>query len=168
MMAAHDTVTTSATSLVWLLARNPEWQDKLRQEVISVTGGPDASGNPRPLDFDDLGKIELTEMAFKEALRMIPPVSSMPRRALKNFDYGGYRIPAGAMVGINVHYVHHSPEYWDDPERFDPMRFTPDKLRDRHKYARVPFGGAEHICLGLPLAPKIGRASCSERMGTIV
>src|SRR3546814_9755562 len=97
MMAAHDTVTTSATSLVWLLARNPEWQDKLRQEVISVTGGPDASGNPRPLDFDDLGKLELTEMAFKEALRMIPPVPSMPRRALKSFDYGGYRIPAGAM-----------------------------------------------------------------------
>src|SRR3546814_18758347 len=56
------------------------------------------------------------------------------------------------MVGINVHYVHHSPEYWDDPERFDPMRFTPDKLRDRHKYAWVPFGGGAHMCLGLHFA----------------
>lgn len=152
MMAAHDTITSSATSLVYLLARNPEWQDKLRQEVIAVTGGPDASGAPRPLDFDDLGKLELTEMAFKEALRLIPPVPSMPRRALGSFDYGGYRIPAGTMVGINVHYVHHSAEYWDDPETFDPMRFTPDKVRDRHKYAWVPFGGGAHMCLGLHFA----------------
>src|SRR3546814_6672645 len=107
MMAAHDTITSSATSLVWLLARNPEWQDKLRQEVIAVTGGPDASGAPRPLDFDDLGKLELTEMAFKEALRMIPPVPSLPRRALKSFDYGGYRI-ARKNTRLNFSHKHAS------------------------------------------------------------
>ncbi|KUO53662.1 MAG: cytochrome P450 [Sphingomonadales bacterium BRH_c42] len=152
MMAAHDTITSSATSLVWLLAKNPEWQERLRREIVAVTGGPDAWGAPRALDFDDLARLELTEMAFKEALRMIPPVPSMPRRALKSFDFRGIRIPAGAMVGINVHYVHNSPEYWDDPERFDPTRFTPEKVRDRHKYAWVPFGGGAHMCLGLHFA----------------
>ena len=152
MMAAHDTITSSATSLVWMLAQNPDWQDKLRDEIVSITGGTDADGRTRPLSYEDLGKLELTEMAFKEALRMIPPVPSMPRRALRDFEYGGYRIPAGTPVGINIHYVHHSDEHWDDPYSFDPMRFTPDKVKARHKYAWVPFGGGAHMCLGLHFA----------------
>jgi len=152
MMAAHDTITSSATALVYYLAKHPEWQEKLREEVFAVTGGPDGDGNPRPLDYDDLAKLDLTEMAFKESLRLIPPVPSMPRRALREFEYGGYRIPAGAMVGINIHWTHHSEEYWENPERFDPMRFTPDKVRERHKYAWVPFGGGAHMCLGLHFA----------------
>jgi cytochrome P450 len=152
MMAAHDTITSSATSLLWLLAKHPEWQQKLRDEVEAVTGGADAQGKPRDLAYEDLGKLELTEMAFKEALRFIPPVPSMPRRALREFDFGGYRIPAGTPVGINIHWTHHSDEYWDEPERFDPLRFTPDKVKARHKYAWVPFGGGAHMCLGLHFA----------------
>ncbi|WP_370031286.1 cytochrome P450 [Qipengyuania mesophila] len=152
MMAAHDTITSSATSLLWLLAKHPEWQEKLRQEVEAVTGGADAQGKPRDLAYDDIGKLELTEMAFKEALRFIPPVPSMPRRALRDFDFGGYRIPAGTPVGINIHWTHHSDEYWDEPEKFDPLRFTPDKVKARHKYAWVPFGGGAHMCLGLHFA----------------
>ncbi|WP_095012088.1 cytochrome P450 [Tsuneonella mangrovi] len=152
MMAAHDTITSSATTLIWLLAKHPEWQEKLRQEAIAVTGGPDAQGNPRPLDYDDLGKMELTEMAFKEALRIVPPVPSTPRRALRSFEFGGYTIPAGAGVSINTHFVHHSPEHWDDPEKFDPMRFTREAEKARHKYAWVPFGGGAHMCLGLHFA----------------
>ena len=152
MMAAHDTITSSATSLIYYLAKNPEWQEKLREEVFAVTGGPDGSGKARALDYDDLGKLELTEMAFKEALRMVPPVPSMPRRALREFEYEGYRIPAGTMVGINIYWTHHSEEYWEDPFTFDPMRFTPDKVKARHKYAWVPFGGGAHMCLGLHFA----------------
>lgn len=146
MMAAHDTITSSATSLIWLLAKHPEWQDKLRAEITAVTGGKSDIG------YDDLGKLELTEMAFKEALRMIPPVPSMPRRALKSFEFGGYHIPAGTTVGINTQYVHHMEEYWPEPDKFDPMRFTPEQVRGRHKYAWVPFGGGAHMCLGLHFA----------------
>ncbi|MDT8280115.1 MAG: cytochrome P450 [Erythrobacter sp.] len=152
MMAAHDTITSSATSLIYHLAANPAWQEKLREEIFAVTGGPDGQGNPRGLDYDDLVKLELTEMAFKESLRMIPPVPSMPRRALREFEFGGYRIPAGAMVGINIHWTHHSADYWDNPAIFDPMRFTPEQVRARHKYAWVPFGGGAHMCLGLHFA----------------
>ncbi|HBK16204.1 MAG TPA: cytochrome P450, partial [Erythrobacter sp.] len=60
MMAAHDTITSSATSLLWLLAKHPEWQDRLRDEIAAVTGGSDASGRPRDLEYDDLGKLDLT------------------------------------------------------------------------------------------------------------
>ena len=146
MMAAHDTITSSGTSLVWLLAKHPEWQEKLREELRAATN------DTGMLDYDALGSVELTEMAFKEALRMVPPVPSTPRRALKSFGFGGYRIPAGAAVGINTHYVHHDPQHWPDPYTFDPMRFTPDKVKARHKYAWVPFGGGAHMCLGLHFA----------------
>lgn len=152
MMAAHDTITSSATSLIYHLARSPEWQERLRQEILAVTGGLGADGLPRALEYDDLGKLEQVEMAFKEALRLIPPVPSMPRRALKAFEFGGYRIPAGAQVGINIHYVHHDPELWPDPERFDPLRFTREAEKARHKYAWTPFGGGAHMCLGLHFA----------------
>jgi cytochrome P450 len=146
MMAAHDTITSSATTLVQLLARHPDWQQRLRAEIVAVTGG---GGD---IDYADLGKLELTEMAFKEALRMIPPVPSTPRRALRAFEFGGYRIPAGTPVGINAQYVHHMEEHWPDPARFDPLRFTPDQVKARHKYAWVPFGGGAHMCLGLHFA----------------
>ncbi|MGH6787006.1 MAG: cytochrome P450 [Novosphingobium sp.] len=147
MMAAHDTITSSATSLVWLLAKNPDRQDKLRAEALAVTGG-----EGRPLAYDDLGKLELTEMAFKEALRLIPPVPSLPRRALREFEFGGYRIPAGSGVGISPAAVHLMEEYWPEPAKFDPLRFTPDEVAKRHKYAWVPFGGGAHMCLGLHFA----------------
>jgi cytochrome P450 len=145
MMAAHDTITSSATSLVYYLAKHPEWQDRIRDEAFAVTGGHD-------LAYEDLGRLELTEMAFKEALRLIPPVPSLPRRALRDFSFGGYHIPAGAGVGINIHWTHHAEEYWPEPERFDPMRFTREAEKARHKYAWVPFGGGAHMCLGLHFA----------------
>ena len=147
MMAAHDTITSSASSLVWLLAKNPEWQGKLRAEILAVTGGAG-----RPLAYDDLGKLDLTEMAFKEALRLIPPVPSMPRRALREFTYKGVRIPAGSPVGISPAAAHMDEEHWPEPRRFDPLRFTPEQVAKRHKYAWVPFGGGAHMCLGLHFA----------------
>ncbi len=152
MMAAHDTITSSATSFVHDLARYPEWQEKLRQEIVAVTGGPDAQGKARPLDYDDLGKLELLEMAFKETLRLMPPVPSMPRRALRAFEFGGYKIPAGTRCGINIYRTHRMDQYWDRPLDYDPMRFTAVQVRERHKYAWVPFGGGAHMCLGLHFA----------------
>lgn len=146
MMAAHDTVTSSITSMVWLLAKNPEWQDRLREEMVAVSPAGQGVGH------NALGDLVLTEMAFKESLRLIPPVPSIPRRALRDFDFGGYRIPAGTSVGVNPAYTHFMPEYWPEPDRFDPMRFTPDAVRERHKYAWVPFGGGAHMCLGLHFA----------------
>ena len=147
MMAAHDTITSSASSLVWLLAKHPEWQDRLSAELLAVTGG-----EGRPLAYEDLGKVSLTEMAFKESLRLIPPVPSLPRRALRDFEFGGYRIPAGTGVGISPSAVHMDPDHWPEPEKFDPMRFTPEAVAKRHKYAWVPFGGGAHMCLGLHFA----------------
>jgi cytochrome P450 len=147
MMAAHDTITSSATSLIMLLGRNPEWQDTLREEIAASGFEPE-----KGIAYADLDRLVLTEYAFKEALRMVPPVPSLPRRALKDFHWKGYDIPAGSFVGLNVGYTHYMPEHWAEPQTFDPMRFTPENSRGRHKYAWVPFGGGAHMCLGLHFA----------------
>jgi len=146
MMAAHDTITSSATSLVMLLGRHQEWQDRLREEVLSLGRNDDHVG------FDDLDRLVLTEYAFKEALRIMPPVPSIPRRAMRDLDFGGYHIPAGTFVGVNVAYTHHMAEHWPDPETFDPMRFAPENAKGRHRFAWVPFGGGAHMCIGLHFA----------------
>ena len=83
---------------------------------------------------------------------MRPPVPSIPRRAVRGFTFGGYAIPAGALVGINPLFSHHMPEIWPDPETFDPLRFTEEAQRARHRFAWVPFGGGAHMCLGLHFA----------------
>ena len=146
MMAAHDTITSSITSMVWMLAKHPEWQDKLREEMLAVSPAGEGVGH------NSLGELEMTEWAFKEALRLVPPVPSFPRRALKDFEYGGYRIPAGTSVGVSPAFTHMMEEHWPEPEKFDPMRFSPEVARERHKYAWVPFGGGAHMCLGLHFA----------------
>ena len=146
MMAAHDTITSSATSMVMLLARNPEWQVKLREEFAEL------GVNGDDLPYDRLNDLVLTDYAFKESLRMIPPVPSLPRRAVKPFSFGGYDFPAGTYVGIQPAYTHQMAEHWPEPETFDPLRFEPEQVKARHKYAWVPFGGGAHMCLGLHFA----------------
>jgi cytochrome P450 len=82
----------------------------------------------------------------------MPPVPSTPRRALRDFSFGGYRIPAGTDVGVSAAAVHADPVLWPEPERFDPLRFTPAAVAARHKFAWVPYGGGAHMCLGLHFA----------------
>jgi len=147
MMAAHDTITSSATSLVLLLGRHGEWQERLRDEILAL-GLNDDEG----LAYCQLDRLSLTDYAFKEALRWMPPVPSLPRRALKDFEFGGYRIPAGASVSVSPAFTHHMPDIWPEPQRFDPLRFEPEKVRARHRFAWVPFGGGAHMCLGLHFA----------------
>jgi cytochrome P450 len=114
LMAAHDTLTSSLSAFVWLLAANPAWQVRLREEIAGLGLSPG-----EPLPFDRLEAMKLTEMAFKEALRIMPPVPALSRRALRDFTFCGHHIPAGSSVGINTLFTHHMPSIWPDPDRFD-------------------------------------------------
>src|SRR5258708_11799742 len=147
MMAAHDTLTSSLTSFVAALAAHPRWQTKLRDEVMALGVAAD-----QPTTFDNLEAMPQSEMAFKEAMRLKPPVPSIPRRTIRDLTFKGYAIPAGTMVGVNPLFTHHMPEIWPEPEKFDPMRFTDEAQRGRHRFAWVPFGGGAHMCLGLHFA----------------
>ena len=147
MMAAHDTLTSSLTSFVAAIAADQAWQEKLREEVTALGIASDA-----PTSFDNLEAMRLTEMAFKEAMRIRPPVPSIPRRATRDFSFGGYKIPSGTFVNVNPLFTHHMPGVWSDPDTFDPLRFTEEAQRGRHRFAWVPFGGGAHMCLGLHFA----------------
>ena len=147
MMAAHDTMTSSMTTMVYHLAKNPVWQDKLRAEMAGL-GLP----NGAPLTSDRLADLKLTEMAFKEAMRLVPPVPAIPRRTVRDISFMGFDIPANTQVGINPLFTHHMASIWPEPEKFDPLRFTDEAVRGRHKYAWVPFSGGAHMCLGLHFA----------------
>lgn len=147
MMAAHDTLTSSLTAFVWMLAANPAWQARLREEASGLGLRPGEA-----LPFDRLEAMRLTEMAFKETLRIVPPVPAVPRRALRDFVFSGFHVPAGASVAVNPLFTHHMPETWAEPGRFDPGRFTEAAQANRHRFAFVPFGGGAHMCLGLNFA----------------
>ena len=147
MMAAHDTLTSSLTSLIYMLAKHPEWQDKLRAEMEGLRLPPGA-----PLPYERLGELSLLEMAFNEAMRINPPVPGIPRAAVRDFQFQGHDITAGTRVAISPLFTHRMPQIWPEPLRFDPLRFTDEAVRARHKYAWVPFGGGAHMCLGLHFA----------------
>jgi cytochrome P450 len=147
MMAAHDTLTSSVTSLIYLLGKHPEWQSTLRREMHGLRLPPGA-----PLPYERLGELVLLEMAFREAMRINPPVPGIPRAAVRDFEFKGHHIPAGARVAVSTLFTHRTPQIWPDPLKFDPLRFTDEAVRGRHKYAWVPFGGGAHMCLGLHFA----------------
>lgn len=145
MMAAHDTTTITLTSIFYQLAKHPQWQDKLRESSSAL-------GKNR-LDHDDLEHMDDMTLVMKEALRLLPPVPSMPRRTLRDIVYKGFLIPSGSYVSISAAYTHFMPTYWKQPEKFDPQRFAPDRREDKvHAFAWMPFGGGAHKCIGLHFA----------------
>ncbi len=145
MMAAHDTTTSSLTSLLYELAANPEWQERVRDEVR-------AFGKP-VLGYDDQLAMPDTIAVIQETLRRYPPLSTIPRVTTAPFEWAGYEIPKGVMVVIYPIHTHHMREWWTDPFRFDPERFQPGREEQaQHSHSYVPFGGGNHMCLGLRFA----------------
>jgi cytochrome P450 len=141
MMAAHDTTTSTLTSMAYELARHPEWQERARAESRAL-GKPYA-------DAEDVERLPSLTWIMREALRRYPPLPIIPRVATRDFDWSGYTIRAGAMVVVSPIHSHHMSEWWTDPFRFDPERFCPERAEDqRHSHSWIPFGAGPHVCLG--------------------
>lgn len=145
MMAAHDTTTSSLSSVCYALAKNPEWQDRIRNDIDAL--------DSNKLDYSQMAEFESAELVFKEALRLYPPLPTIPRLAIKACEFDGYQIDAGDQVFVSPYFTHRLPEIWQDPNKFDPERFSKQRAEDRiHKHAWIPFGGGAHKCLGLRFA----------------
>lgn len=142
MMAAHDTSTSTMTTMAYHLAANPEWQERLREEGERI--------GDHPLDIDTLDKLETFDLVINECLRMMAPLPFSVRRAVRDTSILGHYIPAGTNINLWPGLNHRLPELWTDPERFDPDRFAePRSEHKRHRYAFAPFGGGAHKCIGL-------------------
>jgi cytochrome P450 len=142
LMAAHDTSTITTTSMSYYLAKNPEWQDRVREESLAL--------GKAVLDYDDIEKMTALDLVMKESLRLISPVPALARRAVKDTEVLGHYVPKGALTAVGIGFTHHIPEYWPDPERFDPERFAEHRREDKvHQHAWEPFGTGAHKCIGM-------------------
>ncbi len=142
MMAAHDTSTIALSMMTHFLGRHPEWQERLRAESLAL--------GKETLDYDDLDALPSLDLAFKETLRYNSPVGLIFRRTVKDTEVMGYHIPKGTEVVLNPWATMHRPEWWPNPEVWDPERFSPERREDKvHRFAWAPFGGGAHKCIGL-------------------
>lgn len=145
MMAAHDTTTSALTTIIYALAAHPEWQQRLRADVARIGG--------ERLSPEQVEAAALTNQVLREALRLYPPLTTMVRQATRPFSIDGVDLPAGTSAAIFPVFTHRDPQWWSEPDSFDPERFGPDRAEHRrHPFAWVPFGGGAHMCLGLHFA----------------
>jgi cytochrome P450 len=141
MLAGHDTTAIALTFALHLLGHHPAAQVRLQAEVDHVIGD-------RTPTAQDVEQLTYTAMVLKEAMRLYPPAPGMGRRAHTADRVTGHDIPAGADVAVFPWVTHRHPEFWPEPERFDPDRFTPEREAERHRHAYFPFGAGPRACIG--------------------
>jgi cytochrome P450 len=140
-LAGHET-TANALAWTWyLLARNRDAQRELHRELDEVLGGR----LPQPSDY---GRLRYTEMVLAESMRLFPPAWAIGRFAVENVSVGEWTVPNDALVLVSQWVTHRDPRFWPDPERFDPLRFTPESKAERPKMAYFPFGAGPRLCIG--------------------
>ncbi len=140
-LAGYETVANALTWTWLLLAQNPEPAQRFYDEVARVLGG-------RTPTLDDLPQLRYTEMVFAESMRLYPPAWAMGRQATAPIALGPYRFPAKTYFFFSQYVMQRDPEYFPDPLRFDPERFTPEAKAARPRFAYFPFGGGSRQCIG--------------------
>jgi cytochrome P450 len=142
LFAGHDTATSTVTFLVYELARNPAWADRIAAELRAVCGDRDPSAEELFSGLPTLTR------AVDETLRLYPPAWIGPRRSVRDFEFAGVRAPAGLHCFYSSWVTHRLPDLFPDPDRFDPDRFLPERRAGWPRGAYVPFGMGPRVCIG--------------------
>ncbi len=140
-LAGYETV---ANALAWtwlLLGENPDAEKKLHAELDEVLAG-------RLPTLADVPRLRYTEMVLSESMRLYPPAWAMGRQATEDVEIGPYRLPKGTYFFFSQYIMQRTPEYFPDPLKFEPERFTPEAKAARPKFAYFPFGGGARQCIG--------------------
>ena len=141
LVAGHETSSNALSWLLYLLSSRPDCVDRVRDEFDSVLG-------ERHVSFSDVPKFEFTTQVILEGLRLYPPFWMVDRMALADDRAGDLDIPRGSTVVVFIYGTHHSPRYWENPESFDPERFTKAKEKLHTPFAHLPFGAGPRGCIG--------------------
>ena len=144
-LAGSETVTNTMAWTWYLIARHPEVEDKLLAELADVLG----DRNP---GLSDLPRLQYTQHILFESMRLYPQAFIIGRKSLVPVTFGSYEIPAGVFVILNQWFLCRNPEWFDDPERFDPGRWATGLAKRIPRFAYFPFGGGPRSCIGKPLA----------------
>ena len=141
LLAGHET-TSNALSWAWyLLSQNHDAESCLHAELEQVLGG-------RTPTVEDLPRLPYTRMVLEETLRLYPPAVGFNRKAMADDEVGGYFVSAGTLIWLSPYITHRHPDFWENPEVFDPERFSPERSAGRLHFAHFPFGGGPRLCIG--------------------
>ncbi len=140
-IAGHETTANAMSWLFAIVAQRPDVRLNIEREIDSVLG----KRKPTSADFSDL---DYCLKAFRETMRLYPPVPMLPRRVETEHNLGGYYIEGGSDLFFSPYLLHRHRDFWHNPEFFDPQRFTKEAQRAQHSYAYIPFGGGPRVCLG--------------------
>ncbi len=141
LLGGHET-TAIALAWVWhFLVQHPEVERRLAEHLETELQG-------RPVSFEDLPRLTYLEQVVKESMRLYPPAWYATRTTDHDVELGGYRVPKGVTVVMNIWAVHHDARFYPDPETFRPERWTPEFTKGLHKFAYLPFGIGARRCIG--------------------
>ena len=140
-LAGHETTALTLSWAWYLIARNPDVEQKFHEELDQVLGGR----LPVPAD---LPRLKYTEMIAKESMRLYPPAYGLGRQAVEDCEIGGFRIPRGSQLFMFQWVTQRDPRFFPDPEQFKPERWTEEFTNSLPKYAYFPFGGGPRVCIG--------------------
>jgi cytochrome P450 len=142
-LAGHETSASALAWGLWLLAANPEVQEKVAQEGIAFGTNP---------EFKDLSKLRYTKDVFRETLRLYPPVPMMVREAACPVQFRARKVPKGSQIVLSPWHVQRHERFWDDPDVFDPDRFKTQNGKDCMRDAFIPFSSGPRVCTGAGFA----------------
>lgn len=141
-VAGHDTTSATMAWFWYVLSQHPEVEQRICAELEAALGD-------RPPTFADLPNLKYLEMAVKESMRLYPASSMLfGREAVEDVELGGYKVRRGSWIFIAPFVVHRDSNCFRDPETFDPLRFSPERINNIPPYAYIPFGGGPRICIG--------------------
>lgn len=140
-LAGHETTALALSWSWYLLATHPEAERTFHREIDQVLQG-------RTPSIEDLPKLTYTEMIAKEAMRLYPPAYAIGREALEETEIGGFRVPKGTQVFAFQWVTHRDARYFENPDQFDPDRWSAERTSTIPKYAYFPFGGGPRQCIG--------------------
>jgi cytochrome P450 len=144
-LAGYETTSIALTWAFDYLNQNPDILEKLQTEVNAVLDG-------RTPVFEDIPQLTYARMVFEETMRLRPPSYWLPRVADEDDEIDGYHIPAGTNVVSLTYMYHRHPEHWENPEQFNPERFSKENSAGRHNFAFIPFGAGQRKCIGMDFA----------------
>ncbi|MEM0994610.1 MAG: cytochrome P450 [Bacteroidota bacterium] len=139
--AGHETSANAMAWTLYLLSKHPAVVDKLRAEEQAVLDGKTPS-------FSDLRQLQYHQQVIEEGMRLYPPAHAIGRQAIEADEVEGVPIPKNSAFLLSVYALHHSPKYWEQPHRFEPERFAPEKVKVRPKRTYLPFGAGSRMCIG--------------------
>ncbi|XP_015745028.1 thromboxane-A synthase [Python bivittatus] len=145
LIAGYETSNSTLSFGTYLLATNPQCQEKLLQEVDDFFSKHDIP------NYENIQELPYLDMVIAETLRMYPPAFRFTREAAKDCLVLQQHVPAGAIIEIAVGHLHHNPKFWPEPEKFIPERFTSEAMQQQHPFAYLPFGAGPRGCIGMKL-----------------